>query len=220
MTTLQLSRLHHPVESLGFGRRVGIWFQGCTVHCPGCVSVDTWRRDRNTECTVDDVLDWVLALDDPSVDGITISGGEPTDQPDALRALLTGLAEWIPTRDREIDILLYTGRDFHEAAMLAPGVFDLADAVVSGPFVASLAGRDALRGSSNQVVTAVSDLGQRRYQAATLEADYASQRSRMAVHVDESSIWMVGIPLPSTMAALSGALHSRGVDLGKESWLS
>lgn len=220
MTTLQLSRLHHPVESLGFGRRAGIWFQGCTVHCPGCVSVDTWRSDRSKECSVEDVSAWLIALDDSRLDGITISGGEPSDQPAALVSLLARLSEWIGTQGRDVDVLLYTGRELSEFDALVPGALDLVDAVVSGPFVADLAGEDALRGSANQQVTAITELGRSRYPADTLEADYGSQRSRMAVHVDGSSIWMVGIPLPGTMPALSAALRDRGVDLVKESWLS
>jgi anaerobic ribonucleoside-triphosphate reductase activating protein len=184
------------------------------------VSVDTWRPDRATECAVDDVLGWLAALDDPLLDGITISGGEPTDQPAALIALLSGLGEWIAEQDREIDILLYSGRELSGIHDLAPGVLELVDAVVSGPFVADLAGADALRGSSNQEVTPFTALGGLRYHAASLEADYGQQRSRMAVHVDGTSIWMVGIPLPGTMTALSDRLRERGVGLVKESWLS
>ncbi|MCT5046402.1 radical SAM protein, partial [Pseudomonas aeruginosa] len=27
---------------MGTGRRLGIWFQGCSIRCPGCISADTW----------------------------------------------------------------------------------------------------------------------------------------------------------------------------------
>jgi hypothetical protein len=34
-TTLRLNRMHHPVTTLGYGTRAGIWVQGCTIGCPG-----------------------------------------------------------------------------------------------------------------------------------------------------------------------------------------
>lgn len=219
MTRLLLSRLHHPVDNLGYGTRAAIWFQGCAIHCPGCTSVDTWRRDPETECEVDDVLAWVDGLSEDTVDGITISGGEPTDQPEALLVLLQGLAKRFHSRTREFDVLLYTGRELEELHVRAPGVLDLVDAVVSGRFIATLAGSHALRGSANQTVTAKSELGARRYPAADLERRYGEQRSRMGLHVDDQSIWMVGIPLPGTMSALTATLRERGVDITKESWL-
>ena len=37
-----LNRVHFPVTALGPGRRVGIWLQGCSIRCPGCMSLDTW----------------------------------------------------------------------------------------------------------------------------------------------------------------------------------
>lgn len=220
MTRLLLSRLHHPVDNLGYGTRAVIWFQGCTVHCPGCISVDTWRRDPETECEVDDVLAWVDGLDEDALDGLTISGGEPSDQPDALLALLTGLAERFNSRTPEVDVLLYTGRDLEELHERAPGVLDLLDVVVAGSFISTQAGSHALRGSANQTVTTTSALGASRYPTADLELQYGEQRSMMALHVDDSSIWMVGIPLPGTMPALAASLRERGVEITKESWLT
>ena len=102
MTTLNLSRLHYPVTTLGPGRRVGIWFQGCSIRCPGCVSVDTWAAGQGGT-TVSAVLaavsPWLV-----TADGVTISGGEPFDQVDALLALLRGLR----SAGAE-DILVYSG---------------------------------------------------------------------------------------------------------------
>ena len=43
---LSLSRVHFPVTTLGPGRRLGIWFQGCSIRCPGCISADTWGPGR------------------------------------------------------------------------------------------------------------------------------------------------------------------------------
>src|SRR6185503_5851184 len=75
LTTMRLSRLHYPLTELGPGRRAGVWFQGCTIRCPGCMSVDTWPRRPERAVPVAEVLGWLAGLG--PVDGVTISGGEP-----------------------------------------------------------------------------------------------------------------------------------------------
>lgn len=40
---IAINKIHFPVSTLGFGQRLGIWFQGCSIRCPGCISRDTWE---------------------------------------------------------------------------------------------------------------------------------------------------------------------------------
>ncbi len=40
-----LNKAHFPVTVLGPGRRIGIWLQGCSIGCAGCISQDTWEAD-------------------------------------------------------------------------------------------------------------------------------------------------------------------------------
>jgi anaerobic ribonucleoside-triphosphate reductase activating protein len=85
---ISLSKLHFPITALGPGRRIGIWFQGCSIRCAGCMSRDTWAFTRDGE-----PVETVLKRMEPwfaEADGITISGGEPFDQADGLLALLAG----------------------------------------------------------------------------------------------------------------------------------
>jgi anaerobic ribonucleoside-triphosphate reductase activating protein len=53
---LALSPIHYPVRSLGPGAQAGIWFQGCSIRCRGCISSDTWAPDRGLT-TVNDVIE-------------------------------------------------------------------------------------------------------------------------------------------------------------------
>ena len=55
---IYLNKAHYPVTTLGPGRRIGLWLQGCTLACPGCVSRDTWgfEPDRALPLTV--LLAW------------------------------------------------------------------------------------------------------------------------------------------------------------------
>ncbi|MEW2569310.1 4Fe-4S cluster-binding domain-containing protein [Streptomyces sp. NPDC047070] len=81
---------YFPVETLGPGRRLGVWFQGCELACPGCMSRHTWDAAGGRTATVGELLElWGTALDLGAA-GLTVSGGEPLAQPAALAALLLG----------------------------------------------------------------------------------------------------------------------------------
>ena len=91
---IDISRAHYPVTTLGVGRRIGIWFQGCSIRCKGCVSQDTWATDPSKAIPVGALLGWCKMVAPEGPDGVTISGGEPFDQPAGLSALLDGLMIW------------------------------------------------------------------------------------------------------------------------------
>lgn len=197
MTTMALNRLHFPVTVLGPGRRAGIWFQGCSIGCAGCMSLDTWARRGVETVPVSAVLDWLATLPG-GVDGVTVSGGEPTEQPAALRALLDGLAAWRAGTER--DVLLFTGRE--PDWVRGPGA-DLvrgADAVVAGPFVAGAAGTTPLRGSDNQELILLTDRGRRAYHDL---ADF--RRDAVQLGADAAGLWLIGIPMPGGLAAFDAA---------------
>ena len=213
-----LSRLHHPVTALGPGRRVGLWFQGCSIGCRGCVSTDTWPATPESAVAVADVLDWLAALPADEVDGVTISGGEPTDQPDALAALLAGIDRWRTARPPRLpvpDVLVFTGRS--PAWLNGPGARCLAgaDAVVAGPYLAHRAGTSPLRGSENQQLVTLTDLGAQRRPAYE-----RCDRAAMQVTVAGSALWIIGIPPRGAMAAFDESTAARGVAWTERSWLS
>lgn len=216
VTSMLLSRLHYPVRNLGFGVRVGIWLQGCTVHCRGCVSRDTWVFDESYRCEVDAVIAWLNGIRGP-VDGITISGGEPTDQPEALRALLDALSAW---RTEGADILVYSGKPSTRLEREHPWLWDRVDLLISEPFAPEQSGDCALRGSSNQRVHRCSPLAEQRYPNGSFEDTYGPQRQQISIHVDNTSVWMVGIPKAGDLARMREGLAGRGVAAGRTSWLS
>ncbi|MEV7139458.1 4Fe-4S cluster-binding domain-containing protein [Streptomyces tauricus] len=105
-----------PVETLGPGRRLGVWFQGCALACPGCMSRHTWDAAGGRATTVGELLkSWEAALALGAA-GLTVSGGEPLAQPAALAALLRGadcLRRARPLRER-------AGRDGAEKSEATP----------------------------------------------------------------------------------------------------
>lgn len=215
MTSLLLSRLHFPVRNLGYGIRAGIWFQGCTIYCRGCISRDTWSFDETHRRSIGDVLAWLNDLDSP-LDGITISGGEPTDQPGALKALLDALAD----RDDTADVLMYSGRSTEVLERDFPWLWTRVDVVISDPFDATQMTDCALRGSANQRVHLLTDLARRRYPEERFEEMYSSQRQQMSINVDGRTIWMVGIPKSGDLAKVERSLARRGIAAKSTTWLS
>src|SRR3546814_2879749 len=101
---IAVSRLRFPVPALGPGRRIGLWLHGCSIRFPGFISVDTWAHDAG-HVPLSDVTERIAALAGEA-DGLTVSGGEPFDQPDALAAIL---AAWRELTDRSV--LLFTGHE-------------------------------------------------------------------------------------------------------------
>ena len=218
MTDIAINRLHWPVDVLGPGRRVGIWVQGCSIGCPGCVSRDTWpalsAADRITTAELITRID-ALVDDGPTgpVDGVTLTGGEPFDQADALEGLLTSLRGWLDQRgDPSADLLVYTGYEELDARRLAPQAFTLADAVIAGPYRAAEPGT-RWWGSGNQRLIIHDEQRAARYDAALQEAPVELQ-----VAVEQEQVFVIGIPGRRTLAKVESRLSNSSIRLGGVSW--
>ncbi|GAA4971142.1 4Fe-4S cluster-binding domain-containing protein [Actinoplanes utahensis] len=208
--------MHYPVVVLGYGRRAGIWTQGCGIGCAGCVSRDTWDPDPDTEVDVAAVAQWCAGLP-ADVDGITISGGEPFDQPEAFLALLEALHVWRAGRDREVDLLAYSGRSPAVLRARFGAHLALLDAVIPGRFVAAQAPGLRWRGSANQELIPLSSLGHERYDA---EVDRPAGTTRIQVGTDGDRIYHIGVPAPGDLTALEAAMARRGLAYEEASWRS
>jgi len=218
VTALRLSRMHFPVTVLGPGRRVGIWTQGCSIHCAGCVSRDTWDPLGGHDAGVDEIVERVDAWEreDGALDGVTISGGEPFDQPEALDTLLAGLDAWRRERGLDgVDLLCYSGyplarlRSRHAAALAR------LDAVIPNPFVEARAPGGRWRGSDNQQLVPLTALGREKYDGAS--AGGAAGPGGIQFVVDDG-VWVVGIPQPGDLARVEAMLRDRGILLEGVSW--
>ena len=106
---ISVNKAHFPVTVLGPGRRIGLWLQGCSIGCKGCVSQDTWARDAGRDMPLAQLLSWCRQAAADGFDGVTITGGEPFDQPAALSALLSGLHRWRTQAGLDFDLLCYSG---------------------------------------------------------------------------------------------------------------
>lgn len=213
---LYLSRIHFPVTTLGPGRRIGVWFQGCSIRCNGCVSADTWVASKGGV-----LVHEIMRAIDPwlnQAEGITISGGEPFDQPEALIELLKQLRS-----KTSIDILVYSGHTFEKIAPLVNQCNGLIDALISDPYEENTPQTLVLRGSDNQRLHYLTVLGETRFRkfARTLKS---SDKTFDIMFEEEGAIWLAGIPKRDDMQRLKTILAKEGhvavttVDKRSKSW--
>lgn len=74
----------------GPGRRAVVWLQGCELGCQGCWNPATHAHGAGSETSVDDLASRIAsAYEAQSLQGITISGGEPLHQVSDVIRLLT-----------------------------------------------------------------------------------------------------------------------------------
>jgi len=76
----------------GPGTRFVAFLSGCPLRCQYCHSPDTWYRRNGRPMTVDDLMaevDKYRRFITVAGGGVTLSGGEPLQQPDFTRAMLT-----------------------------------------------------------------------------------------------------------------------------------
>jgi anaerobic ribonucleoside-triphosphate reductase activating protein len=159
-----IARIASPIYTLGPGARTVIWFSGCHRRCPLCANPELWAFDHSLDLSVEEVAELIVAAHDGGIDGFTITGGEPFDQPEGLAALLAFL------RGISEDILVYTGYTLAELkATENRAVFDALSGVavlIDGPYRDEENNGLPLRGSGNQQVHVFDKRYDERYRAA------------------------------------------------------
>lgn len=129
----------------GPGIRLTVFTQGCSHNCAGCHNPQTHDYNGGVETQIDDILEMIKQ--NPLLDGITISGGEPFDQGKSCAYLAKKVKEM------GLGVVVYTGYDYEyllkkekyrellfQADILVDGEFDIKKMDLTLPF----------RGSTNQ----------------------------------------------------------------------
>ncbi len=132
----------------GPGFRFVIFTQGCKHRCPGCHNPQTHPFEGGTSVSVASLLAQVK--ENPLLDGVTLSGGEPFEQAEACTQLARG------AHGLGLNVMTYTGYTYEaltgsESCPALKGLLDATDILVDGPF--ELAKKNRLlkfRGSENQ----------------------------------------------------------------------
>ena len=142
-------RLHGRLarsQANGPGLRAVIWFQGCTLGCLGCFNPESHDTVAGEAVPVSTIVDEIMANAD-GLEGLTVSGGEPFQQSEALHALLAGVRS-----GSTLSTLVFTGYRLDEIGKRPIGraCLDLIDVLVAGRYVPTRRRAQGLLGSSNQ----------------------------------------------------------------------
>jgi anaerobic ribonucleoside-triphosphate reductase activating protein len=145
----------------GPGARAVLWTQGCSLGCPACYNPRTHPLAGGEVLAVD-VLAGRLARLADTVEGLTVSGGEPLQQRPALLGLLRRMRAETP-----MSVLLFTGYSWDEVQCFPEGAALLAcvDVLIAGRYDAARHLARGLRGSANKTVHFLTD----RYTPADLD---------------------------------------------------
>ena len=134
----------------GPGFRITVFAQGCPHRCPGCHNPGTHDFSGGKEIDVQRVLE--LAAQNPLLSGITLSGGEPFCQPEAMAELAKG------ARAMGLHVMAYSGWTFEELLQKneVRDLLESLDVLVDGRFVQEERSlKLAFRGSRNQRIVDV-----------------------------------------------------------------
>lgn len=158
-------RVHHiepASRSNGPGWRTVLWLQGCTLNCPGCFNPETHSTAAGEVIPVSLLSQKVIA-DQESVEGITISGGEPLQQLPALIAFLVDIR-----KKTNLSLLLFSGYTLQEIHKMPKAGFliSLVDVLITGRYISSQRLARGLIGSENKTAHFLSD----RYSQSDLDA--------------------------------------------------
>ena len=108
-------RLAAPIQTDsivdGEGIRTVIWTQGCSHNCKGCHNPETHNFNDGFLVDVEDLKKEILEV--PNQDGVTLSGGDPMYQPEAILEI----AKFCQSQG--LNVWCYTGFTFEELKQIS-----------------------------------------------------------------------------------------------------
>ncbi|MBC9786503.1 radical SAM protein [Heliobacterium chlorum] len=141
MTTVRIAGFNDLNTSDADGIAFCIFFQGCHRQCPGCHNPELQSFDCGKEMDTDEIIQRIQA-NQRFYDAVVFVGGEPMEQPNALKVLLAavksiGLSTW-----------LYTGYNIFS---ISDDIIDLCDVIIAGEYRQELH-TGGFPASSNQII--------------------------------------------------------------------
>ena len=181
----------------GPGARAVVWTQGCTRGCPGCSNPLT--HSHRPWILTDPLRLAASIVAIPGIEGISVTGGEPLEQPAAVGCLCQAV------RHSGLSVMVYTGWTYETLCLSNnPTVRDLLrhiDVLVDGPFIQQLADKDLLwRGSRNQHI---------RFPTNRYSPDVLAEHEQLQVEglvSPGAPLQLTGFPEESDIAVLTDRL--------------
>jgi len=197
----QLNKIQYPVYNLGEGKRIGIWVQGCSLGCKGCLNKTLWSSTGGKSISVVDIFNWIASIQ-KDFDGITISGGEPFQQYEQLISFL----HLVKTKTN-LSIHCFTGFYLNELQENFPDKLFLKyiDILVDGRYNEEQHENTNIKGSSNQTIYRIID-------GVAKKTKKSNSSKKWSININnDNRINMAGIPKKNELSNLSIELSKVGI---------
>jgi len=186
--------IYFPIFTLGPGKRLGIWFQGCTIRCKGCIANHSWEFDPQYKMKWKEIESYLKN----EYGKLTISGGEPFDQPEALLKLLKMARKY-----RYNDILVYSGYTYTVLDKKYPDILYYIDILIDGPFMEKNETSAIWKGSGNQNMYIFNPELKELYESYGLK-----EKNRSLQFVEgKQGTFVVGIPFQKDTQEIKDAIN-------------
>ncbi len=127
---IRINRIIRQTRTEGFGMRYCIWVQGCSIRCSCCKNQHMWSFDSGEELEIEWVIQDIKVQ--AGIEGITILGGEPLDQKEAVAKILQSVQEM------GLSTIIFTGYTYEnlldETDEILKRVLSYTDLLIDGPF--------------------------------------------------------------------------------------
>jgi len=144
MSDIRVNRILKYTTADGRGLRYSLYTQGCLHKCEGCHNPQTHSPQGGIVMSVEEIAEDILNT--PHITGITVTGGDPLYQYEAVTELCRSIRE-----NSNLNIILYTGYTYEVIEQMYTDILSFVDYIVDGKFEKSLAVAGLyFRGSSNQ----------------------------------------------------------------------
>lgn len=195
---MYVARILYPVEVLGPGKRIGIWFCGCPHKCKGCSNPELWEFQEKYKTSLEAILTLIETIaKEHQVDGFTITGGDPMYQAADLQKLIMHLCKL------SSDILVYTGYEIEE---LPKDYLHNISVLIDGRYIEERNNNCILRGSDNQRIHILNATMQEKYN------EYLQNSSNQIQNFTTTDgIISVGIHKPNFINELNGKIIEKGL---------
>lgn len=183
---------HYKLQTnlLGPYIRSVLWVQGCKKNCKNCIAPSTHGMDERLMIS-SDILASLFSMQ-KNTEGITISGGEPFLQCEALFELVTEIRKIRP----DYGVIVYTGMKYTE--LITSGndtvkqFISVIDLLIDGEYKSELSDERFAVGSANQNIIKISD----RYSDEVIDNFYYNNVNpeKIEICIDNNNVSFTGVP--------------------------
>lgn len=185
MNELLISHYVLSTKVLGPHMRSALWVNGCCFDCDGCIAKE--MNNQSPKKVDTSVLAGIFVKED--TEGITISGGEPFLQAEALVSMIREIRNL-----RDYGVIVYSGFEHEELKKSDDdGIKSLLkeiDILIDGRYIKEKDEGKPYRGSSNQNIILLSE----RYKEEYYSYYMSGNKRNIEIKVEPDYVYMVGVP--------------------------